>query len=359
MASVVAVAAMILTVTAVARADSGDPAPQHRVEQPRPVKLGTSGSNINHTRGAFCFVGTLGALVADAGGQYVLSNNHVLAMENKATVGDAILQPGLADQGCSRDTNDRVANLERFEPIRFNRNASNTVDAAIAKVRPPDQAQPNGYVDSTGSILDIGTLSSAAVVHTVNTINMAVKKSGRTTGLTTGTISSVDATVLIRYGSGLARFVHQVMITPGSFSAGGDSGSLIVEATATNPRAAGLLFAGSSTHTIANPMCGPGDSSYKGVLDTLGVNMVGTPGGPSCPTSATIGDATQESAWAAKRRNEDALLRIPSVVGVAVGQGPAVEVYLAHENAQARQQIPPQVDSVPVRVVVTGEFEAR
>jgi hypothetical protein len=34
----------------------------------------------------------------------------------------------------------------------------------------------------------------------------------------------------------------------------GDSGSLMVENVSTNPRAVGLLFAGSSTSAIANPI---------------------------------------------------------------------------------------------------------
>jgi hypothetical protein len=89
---------------------------------------------------------------------------------------------------------------------------------------------------------------------------MGVKKSGRTTGLTTGTITAVNVTVDVTYstqcgiGSQKARFVNQIAIGPGGFSAGGDSGSLIVEDVATCPRAVGLLFAGSSTITIANPI---------------------------------------------------------------------------------------------------------
>ena len=53
------------------------------------------------------------------------------------------------------------------------------------------------------------------------------------------------------------------------FLAGGDSGSLMVEDVATNPRAVGLLFAGSSTTAIANPI--------SQVLSFLGATMVGTP----------------------------------------------------------------------------------
>jgi PKD repeat protein len=51
----------------------------------------------------------------------------------------------------------------------------------------------------------------------------------------------------------LARFVGQIAITPGTFSAGGDSGSLIVTDDE-NKNPVGLLFAGSDTHTIANPI---------------------------------------------------------------------------------------------------------
>lgn len=80
-----------------------------------------------------------------------------------------------------------------------------------------------------------------------------VQKSGRTTGRTTGTIQTVNATVSVDYGAGCgtAKFVGQFIVTPGGFSAPGDSGSLILtNNTAKKP--VGLLFAGSSTITVAN-----------------------------------------------------------------------------------------------------------
>jgi hypothetical protein len=51
-------------------------------------------------------------------------------------------------------------------------------------------------------------------------------------------------------------FTGQILISnPRSgFLAGGDSGSLMVEDVTTNPRAVGLLFAGSSTLAVANPI---------------------------------------------------------------------------------------------------------
>jgi hypothetical protein len=81
---------------------------------------------------------------------------------------------------------------------------------------------------------------------------MAVQKYGRTTGLTEATVTGVDAAVRVIYSRGSAVFLHQIIIGGGGFSAGGDSGSLIVTQNSRNP--VGLLFAGSTTTTIANPI---------------------------------------------------------------------------------------------------------
>jgi hypothetical protein len=60
-----------------------------------------------------------------------------------------------------------------------------------------------------------------------------------------------------------------VMSNSGSkFLKSGDSGSLLVEDSATRPRAAGLLYAGSSTSAIANPI--------NEVLQYIGGMLVGT-----------------------------------------------------------------------------------
>ncbi len=130
-------------------------------------------------------------------------------------------------------------------------------------------------VDPKGSILEIGTISSQTVAPRVT---QAVKKSGRTTGLTRSTISGLNGTVSVAYDNECAgstvftkTFTGQIIINnKGSrFLAAGDSGSLMVEDVTTNPRAVGLLFAGSSSLAVANPI---GD-----VLTFLGVgaSMVG------------------------------------------------------------------------------------
>src|SRR4030095_16985806 len=254
----------VIALAATAHPTLADDGPAHRIDQEFPVKLGTSGGNIKDSTKAFCYGGTLGALVQHGDGtQYILSNNHVLARTNLAAIGEVIIQPGLIDQNpvCTyKDSNDAVANLSAFIPIHFKSKktmTTNDVDAAIAEVRP-------GAVFSTGEILDIGTISNTTLDPA---IGLAVKKSGLTTGLTVGTISAVNVIVDISYGSGkTARFTNQILITPGSFLAGGDSGSLMVEDVLTAPQAVGLLFAGSSSVAIANPI--------GAVLDAFGVTMV-------------------------------------------------------------------------------------
>ncbi len=354
---------------------SADNGPAHQTFQTRPIQLGTSGGNIKDRSMAFCCSGTLGAVVTKGGVQYILSNNHVLARTNKASVGDDIIQPGLIDQNpvCFQDANDAVADLSEWEPILFTKGTMNVVDAAIAQVR-------NGAVDPSGTIRDIGTISSTPAPAA---IGMTVRKSGRTTGLTSGTVASVNVTISVRYGSGCgggkgtARFTNQIAITPGTFSAGGDSGAVVVENGVSNPRPAGLLFAGSSTHTFANPI--------QEVLDAFAVTLVGAPSSgrmrfwkwfvhllPEARVahaaqagSRPIDPASQAAATRAKERNEQAMMAVPGVVGIGVGASDVtpgqavVEVYVEKATPAVRAAIPAHLDNVPVKVVETGEITAR
>ena len=95
-----------------------------------------------------------------------------------------------------------------------------------------------------------------------------MKKSGRTTGLSRSSISGLNGTVKITYenecAGGIAftkTFTGQIIIKNSrcGFLNSGDSGSLMVEDVTTNPRAVGLLYAGSSTCSrsaiaVANPI---------------------------------------------------------------------------------------------------------
>ncbi len=221
----------------------------------RPVPIGISTGNAGE-----CSAGTIGARVKDGSGHvYALSNNHVYALENKAPIGSEVLQPGLYDTGCAYSAANVFGTLSAFSPIAFSTSASNVVDAAIA-------ATTTASLGNSTPAGGYGTPSSATQAATVG---MAVQKYGRTTSLTTGSVTAVNGIVNVGYGAGTARFVNQVIVQSSKpFLKAGDSGSLLVTRnTAANP--VGLLFASGSggKYAIANPI-GP-------VLSQLGVTIDG------------------------------------------------------------------------------------
>lgn len=221
---------------------------------PRPVPTGVSTGNINE-----CAAGTIGARVKDgAGNVYALSNNHVYARENKASIGELEVQPGNYDAvpQCTQYSDHAIGTLAKFVKIVFRGNSTNRVDAAIAV---------SSILNLSNSTLPDGYLVPSSTPVPAS-LSQKVQKYGRTTGLTKGTVSYVNLTVKVQYSSGIARFVGQIGITPGGFSAAGDSGSLIVTDDL-NANPVGLLFAGSSTLTIANQI--------QDVLSALGVSIDG------------------------------------------------------------------------------------
>ena len=199
----------------------------------RPVPIGVSTGHPDIT------AGTIGARVTDGTDVYALSNNHVYAAQNAASIGDQVIQPGAIDGGSS--PGDDIGTLAAFEPIVFG-GADNMIDAAIALTS-------IGEIDNGTPSDGYGVPSSTTVLASVG---MDVKKYGRTTGESHSSISAINATVNVGYDVGTARFVQQIVVSGGSFSSGGDSGSLIVTENGNNP--VGLLYAGSQTATIANPI---------------------------------------------------------------------------------------------------------
>jgi hypothetical protein len=220
----------------------------------RPVTEGVSGGNINdRTRkgsSIYCSGGTIGCVVYKSGKNYFLSNNHVFARENKATIGEDIIQPGLIDVNCSQISGDAVADLSQFVTISMKRTANNKVDAAIAEIRSTTSFTPAtqcGYTPSS-------TIATA-------TVGLQVKKCGRTTEYTEGQVTGLNVTVLISYSGGTARFINQIQFN--GMSDSGDSGSLIVTKADNKPVA--LLFAGSTSTTIGNPI--------QEVMNAFGINF--------------------------------------------------------------------------------------
>ena len=172
---------------------------------------------------------------------YVLSNNHVLAYGNAGKLGSSIIQPGVGDGGSI--PKDRIGWLRRFVPLDLTpavalEQHNNLVDAAIAQV-------PFHLLDRR--IMGIGELRGWRRKADV-TVGTLVKKTGRSTKLTTGRITVVNATLDINYRNGRkGRFKEQILTT--NMSAAGDSGALV---TTLDNVAVGLLFAGSTEVTVAN-----------------------------------------------------------------------------------------------------------
>ncbi|HPO11948.1 MAG TPA: hypothetical protein PLI09_00770 [Candidatus Hydrogenedentes bacterium] len=325
--------------------------PSHTARQDRPIQLGVSGGIALDLANGYCCGGTLGSLVKDASGvQYILSNTHVFAGDIDdtdgivSTPGDPVDQPGLIDVGCSNIPADYVANLSNWAVIVPD--GISVVDAAIAQVIP-------GMVDPQGKILEIGTISATPLAAA---LNQAVKKSGRTSGLTTGKVVGLNATISVLYSTECAGTDYvstlngQILISPGKFLKAGDSGSLMVENVATNPRAIGLLYAGSSKVAIANPI--------QDVLNYFGVSMVGV--ATAASNAAAASDTVKASK--AKENNKGKLMAVPGAVGHAVGlatNGKAVVKVLVEKiTPEARAAAPLAVDNVPVELMEVGKVVA-
>jgi hypothetical protein len=240
-----------------------------RLKKHRPAPPGISIGHIRVTAGTF------GAVVYEKSTRrpLILSNNHVLANETtgadgRAKVGDPIVQPGVQDGGDrNRDT---IGRLKKFVPLYFSAQEAtcrtagqlekylnamirtfrphyyikvfkqeqrlNLVDAALAEPLDPGDVVPD--------ILGIGPVQGVAEAE----LEMVVRKSGRTTGLSHGEILYIGSTVIVGFSDGRSAVFEDQFVTT-AMSKPGDSGSLVLNE---ENQAVGLLFAGSNRATICN-----------------------------------------------------------------------------------------------------------
>lgn len=347
---------------------------KHRRRQRRPIQMGTSGGNVNDFTIAlpfiFCCSGTLGSLVRKGDRLFVLSNNHVIAMTNQGTVGDDINQPGLLDNKCDAPAKDFVAELSGWKRIKLDR-GRNQVDAAIAEVL-------DGAVDESGAIIGIGVPGNAAVAPEVG---LEVQKAGRTTGVRTGVIDSVNATVNVQYTEDCSEnptiriglFVKQLIVVSNTrkpFSAGGDSGSLVVEDVKTCPRQVGLLFAGNERLSVVSRMSTVlkqlKKMKPKGPASLVGCDPTSTGGAGEVKIQGGRGpDARQlRLAERIQARSERAILGIEGVHGMGIGRsssepGTAVfKVWVDDPRAQSAGRIPRSIEGIAVELVQSGPLRA-
>jgi len=164
-----------------------------------------------------------------------LSNNHIVALDwgdrRIGKKGDSTLQPAPYDGGS--DPADKIGELERWIRVELPP-VKNLIDAAAFKEIPSDVLRKD--------ILEIGVPESSVKPE----VGMKVVKSGRTSGITYGTIIDVNATVNVS-GWGVCTFVDQIMVQP-AFGRPGDSGSWT--GTVDTWRSVGLLYAGSPYVTV-------------------------------------------------------------------------------------------------------------
>lgn len=353
--------------------------------QSLPIKMGTSGGNsLDLTKSGTtitCCSGTLGSLVERAGTFYILSNNHVLARSDQAKPGEPVAQPGLVDSNCSPAT--PVANLTQFVQLPEGGTSTapktGTVDAAIAQII-------SGAVDTSGSILELGTASSTpdvpnpappASTAIAPLIGMGVAKAGRSSGLTCSSISSINTAVDISYTTSCSggttfyvEYNNQIVISGASFSAAGDSGSLVVNSKTAQP--VGLLYGGDSSSTVANPI-----GAVLGALTDSKGNVPTIVGGGLhavvCPTVAGAAPAAEQTtaplaatkiaqATEVSNRYATRLLANPAVAGIVVGRsedepGSAAVVIYVKSLPQA-SAFPAQLDGVRTRIVPVSAAEA-
>ncbi len=360
-----------------------------------PIELGTSGSNAKDsiTSGGkiTCCGGTLGSLVLRGTTQYILGADHVLARSGAGSPGDPVIQPGLIDTGtCTSQGTTTVANLTQ-QSFNLQSPSSATVDAAIAQV-------VSGTVDSSGKILLLGNAVDSLGVPVPGapqpgqgqapSVSLAVAKSGRTTGLTCSSVGAINANVSVAYttncdGSGTkftVNYTNQVSVLGGDFSGAGDSGSLIV--TQSNASPVALLYAGSNTDTVGNPV-----SAVLSFFASGGntVSFVGGNRGPGTTGSQVIGcslpgpqaamaarlavqkvvPSSEAVTFATRVRDLHAteLMGHPEVQAVGVGASydnaaePAILLFVT--KGQPRTNLPAQVEGVRTRIIEGDLFSQR
>ena len=360
--------------------------PGNQDAQSGAIELGTSGGNANDSstsgRTITCCGGTLGSLVTRGGTQYILSNTHILARSDIAQIGDPIIQPALIDTGtCTPSGARTVGNLSAFYNLETG--AAPKIDAAIAQI-------VSGNVDISGNILYLGATADTNGVPVPGaphagsgvaaTLAMPVAKSGRSTGLTCSTVLAVAVNVnAVQYQKGCGtgttftvNYTNQVDISGGSFSAQGDSGSLIVSQNSADPVA--LLFAGSDTDTVGNPVAtvlnffASGGNSMTfaggGTHAVIGCSLPNKPASASSTQAAvTVAPEAMQNAMAVRDVHAPELLAHPEVQAVGVGassDNPSEGAILFFVTAgQPRTNIPAQVDGVRTRIVEGTLFARR
>ena len=240
---------------------------EDRREEVRPLVGGTSLSayvpNLH-------YAGTLGMVTYN---DKILSNAHVIAMNPETAelldIGTSIIQPGIGDGG---GLGNQVGELEAYIPIDFDPDAENYADAAIGSIDGGVDTSPGEQFYEGGNYWVEGwtEVSNGDIV----------RKSGRTTGVTTGEVIHTNVSVVVWYDDHSAYFVDQIVVEQEnwSFAAPGDSGSAVDK----DGEFVGLVFAGSEDCAVickAEHIIEGLDIDVEPPEDRCSLTISSTPGG--------------------------------------------------------------------------------
>jgi hypothetical protein len=205
-----------------------------RKQRQRPVIGGISVGHPDVTAGTLAYFCQSTRAGDDPSVVHVLSNNHIFANLGRGNVGDPLYQPGSIDGGTSADI---FATLERWEDLQLDGTTPNLIDGAIGAMA--------AGVSHTLEVCSIGTITGTAQATGL----MGIRKHGRTSGYTEGTVTDVLIDALVGMDpydpSALGFFQNQMRLEPTTSHPAigfqGDSGSLIVDGA--SQTAVGLYFA--------------------------------------------------------------------------------------------------------------------
>jgi hypothetical protein len=366
-----------------------------------PSFLGVSGGNFNSITvsksGAVnCCTGTLGAVVMDGSGNLdVLGSSHAFARNGAASAKEAIVQPGLPDLGCWQDPTDTVATLSKSSTINF-KFATNSFDVALAKIVPalvgPGGPSVSG-IDPTGTILNVGQISTTPFPFDSLVDGLPVMKMGRGSCLTQGAIDAWDATGVVVYPTacgakgGTAVFTHQILVfgqaggAACTFATTSDSGAIVLTHDFACPQAIGMVFAGSSGTpadsggivVAVNPMSS-GPQGQVGILDKFNLSLVGQTctatvldakmGGSAEPYHMSDAmRASVEEVRKIKDAHANNLLKNSAISAVGIGGGDnpdtaSLKVYLSKDTPEIRAEVLGEVGNANVKFRHAARFNA-
>ena len=302
-------------------------------------------------------------------------------------MGDAVVQPGLIDNNCTPNGDGAgtqpVGSLTGWLPLSAH---STNADAAIAEVG-SHMVDPLGSIQELGPRQPDGTLAAAPLGTSSTggkgepaTLQLRVAKSGRTTGLTCGSVSAIDVDVSVDYYRDCAEtrpylsktFTHQIGVSGNHLSDAGDSGSVLVDTDNAEP--VGLYFAGGSDQLgVAQGLANPVGDVLHELSDQIGPVASGYTfvGGQDHPVSCLsygdntvlaaqerpLTDAEIERAQRALNAARELVDPSAGILGVAAGKssdspGEAAVIFYAAEG-QTRE-IPEAVAGVRTVVVPTN-----